>query len=87
MARHKVEITGVNMRIAEDSSYEGNWFTDAIASIKTLVAEMAEAFPGRILITPSQRPYVSCRKPPKEPIFSFLRKILTKYLQIKFKKQ
>jgi transcription-repair coupling factor (superfamily II helicase) len=50
-------------------------------------AEMAEAFPGRILITPSQRPYVSCRKPPKEPIFSFLRKILTKYLQIKFKKQ
>jgi transcription-repair coupling factor (superfamily II helicase) len=50
-------------------------------------AEMAELFPGRILITPAQRPYISCRKPPKEPIFSFLRKILTKYLQIKFKKQ
>ena len=50
-------------------------------------AEMAEAFPGRILMTPAQRPYISCRKPPKEPIFSFVRKILTKYLQIKFKKQ
>jgi transcription-repair coupling factor (superfamily II helicase) len=50
-------------------------------------AEMAELFPGRILVTPAQRPYISCRKPPKEPIFSFLRKILTKFLQIKFKKQ
>jgi transcription-repair coupling factor (superfamily II helicase) len=50
-------------------------------------AEMAEAFPGRVLITPAARPYISCRKPPKEPIFAFLRKILTKYLQIKFKKQ
>lgn len=50
-------------------------------------SEMAAAFPGRILITPAARPYVSCRKPPKEPIFSFVRKILTKYLQIKFKKE
>lgn len=48
---------------------------------------MAEAFRGRILMTPAQRPFISCRKPPKEPIFSFIRKILTKYLQIKFKKE
>lgn len=46
-------------------------------------SEMAEAFPGRILVTPAERSYVSCRKPPKEPIFAFIRTLLKKYVQIK----
>jgi transcription-repair coupling factor (superfamily II helicase) len=49
--------------------------------------QMSAAFPGRILITSSSRPCVSCRKPPKEPIFSFIRTLFKKYIQIKFKKQ
>ena len=50
-------------------------------------SHMSEAFPGRILITPALRPYISCRKPPKEPIFAFIRTLFKKYIQIKFKKQ
>jgi transcription-repair coupling factor (superfamily II helicase) len=49
-------------------------------------SEMAEAFPGRVLVTPVARPYVSCRKPPKEPLFAYIRKLLIKYIQIKSKK-
>lgn len=50
-------------------------------------SEMAQAFPGRVLVTPSARPYISCRKPQKEPIFAFIRTLLKKYIQIKSKKQ
>ncbi|MGN1095709.1 MAG: transcription-repair coupling factor [Eubacteriales bacterium] len=50
-------------------------------------SQMADIFPGRILINPSEKPYVSCRKPPKEPIFSYIRTLLKKYIQIISKKQ
>lgn len=50
-------------------------------------AGMAEQFPGRILVTPSVKPFVSCRKPPKEPTFAFIRTLLKKYIQIKSKKE
>ena len=50
-------------------------------------SKMAEEFPGRILVTPTARPYVSCRKPIKEPIFSYIRLLLKKYIQIISKKE
>lgn len=50
-------------------------------------SRMAEVFQGRILVTPSARPYVSCRKPVKEPIFSYIRLLLKKYIQIISKKE
>ncbi len=50
-------------------------------------SEMSDIFKGRILINPVARPFVTCRKPTKEPIFSFIRTLLKKYLQIISKKQ
>lgn len=50
-------------------------------------SKMAEEFPGRILVTPTSRPYVSCRKPIKEPTFSYIRLLLKKYIQIISKKE
>ncbi len=54
--------------------------------IETWSALVAE-YPGRILLKPSEKTHIVCRGMPKEPILTFLRDLLKKYIQIKSKKQ
>ncbi len=49
-------------------------------------SELALQYPGRILIKPSNRPHVLCKRKRLEPIFGFINELLKKYIQIKFKK-
>ncbi|MCQ2435499.1 MAG: transcription-repair coupling factor [Clostridia bacterium] len=50
-------------------------------------SEMAAALPGRIVITPSSRPYVTCRGRKNEQIFPLIFEIFKIYTQIKSKKE
>jgi len=50
-------------------------------------SKISEAFPGRILITPSQRPFVTCKNRRQAPIFTFVLEILKKYIQLISQKQ
>ncbi len=50
-------------------------------------SELAEAYPGRILLKPSEKMQILCRSKPGETTFSFIRELLKKYIQIKSKKQ
>ncbi|MBQ0009755.1 MAG: transcription-repair coupling factor [Ruminococcus sp.] len=50
-------------------------------------SQMAAAFPARIVITPSDRSYVTCKCKRGEPVFEWIRELLKKYLQLKSEKE
>ena len=50
-------------------------------------SQIAEAFPGRIVINPSSKPRITVKIGKKEPIFEFVLELLKKYLQLFVKKQ
>jgi hypothetical protein len=50
-------------------------------------SEIAAQYPGRILIKPTERPHILCKRKRSDPILGFIHDLLKKYLQIKFKKE
>lgn len=50
-------------------------------------SEIAAKFPARVIITPSDRPYITCKGRRGEPLLTFVLEILKNYTQIKSKKE
>lgn len=50
-------------------------------------SEIAAMFPARVVITPSERPYITCKNRRGEPLLTFVLEILKNYTQIKSKKE
>ena len=49
-------------------------------------SQIAAQYPGRVLIRPTDRPHILCKRKRTEPILTFIHDLLKKYIEIKFKK-